>query len=128
MNSFNAFKFVLSLSYIQPLELDDGVKRDLKIIQMRNYLDPKRFYKNADKIRNVLHVGTVIEGPGEYSSSRLTNKERRQSITEEILADSSIKKYSKKTYLQIQSEKSNKRKAYKSSKIVAKPKKLRSLY
>lgn len=26
----------------QPLELDDAVKRDLKVIQLRNYLDPKR--------------------------------------------------------------------------------------
>lgn len=30
-------------SFLQPLPMDEKLKRDIKIIQMRNYLDPKRF-------------------------------------------------------------------------------------
>ena len=77
-----------------------------------------RFYKNPDKLGTVLHIGTVIEGPSEYKSARLTNKERKQSIVEEILADKDIKNYSKRKYMEIQTFKSgkNKHKAFKAEK------------
>ena len=57
----------------------------------------------------ILHTGTVIEGPAEYKSSRMTNRERKQSIVEEILADKKIRDYSKNKFLEIQSEKSRKK-------------------
>jgi hypothetical protein len=117
--------YIFILTSSQPLKLDDKIKRDLKVIQMRNYLDPKRcylidgccscveitvflfidcrFYKNPDKPGVILHIGTVIEGPSEYKSARLTNKERKQSLVEEILADSSIVDYSKRKFSEIQS-------------------------
>ena len=109
----------------QPLEMDEKLKRDLSIIRMRNYLDPKRydhwtiyilifiteitllqyrFYKNPDKQRPIVHIGTVIEGPAEYKSSRLTNRERKQSLVDEILADSKIRDYTKRKYMDIQQE------------------------
>lgn len=90
---------------LEPAVLDESLKRDIKMIQMRNYIDPKRFYKNPDKAKAVLHVGTVIEGVGEYKSARLTNKERRTTILGEILADKQIKQYTKRKYLEIQESK-----------------------
>jgi Fcf2 pre-rRNA processing len=75
-----------------------------------------RFYKNPDKMGKVLHVGTVIEGPSEYFSSRLSRKERKQTIVEEILGDKSLKDYSKRKYSEIQIEKSSKKKMFKSKK------------
>lgn len=75
-----------------------------------------RFYKNPDKPGPIVGIGTVIEGTTEYKSSRLTNKERKQNITEEILADESIRKYSKRVFTDIQTQKSNKRRVYKASK------------
>ena len=59
-------------------------------------------------MRNVLHMGNVIDGPHKFKSSRLTNKERKQTIVDEILNDSQIKSYSKRKFLDIQKEKSNK--------------------
>ena len=79
-------------------------------------------------MRNILHVGTVIEGSGEYSSARLKNRDRRQTIVEEILSDKSATDYSKRTYLQIQREKSNKRKTYKETKSKDQRKRIRSLF
>ena len=99
---------------LRPLELDESVKRDLKVIQMRNYLDPKRFYKNPDKPGTVLHIGTVIEGPAEYHH-RLTRKERRQTITEEVLADAGIRAYTRRKYQEIQASRQRKVKLYRSS-------------
>ena len=60
----------------------------------------------------VLHVGTVIEGPSEYFSSRLSRKDRKQTIVEEILGDQTLKNYSKRKYMEIQFDKSNKRRMF----------------
>lgn len=73
---------------MQPTLMTDEFKTDLAVIRNRNYLDPKRFYKSADNNRNkVMQVGTVIEGSAEFYSSRLTKKQRRTNLTEEIMAD-----------------------------------------
>lgn len=122
------------------MKIDSKLKADMRMIQMRNYMDPKRwvtlqsytltysiqsnsifftvyrFYKNPDKFVKILHTGTVIEGPAEYKSARLTNRERKQTIVEEILGDKKIKDYSKRKFMEIQSEKTGRRKAYKSAK------------
>jgi hypothetical protein len=90
------------------MKLDDNVKRDIKMIQMRNYIDPKRFYKNPDKLGPVLHIGTVVEGAAEFRSARLTNRERKQSIVHEILADKQIKDYSKRKFNELQAANLNK--------------------
>ena len=63
---------------------------------------PFRFYKNPDKQGTILHVGTVIHGSAEYKSARLTNKERKQTLVEEILADKSIKSYTKRKFSEVQ--------------------------
>lgn len=97
---------------LQPLEMDSKLKNDIQMIRMRNYMDPKRFYKNPDKITSVLHVGTVIEGPSEYKSSRLTNKERRQSIVDEVLSDQLVKNYTKSKFMDIQQHKTSKQKMF----------------
>ena len=75
-----------------------------------------RFYKNPDKIKNVLHTGTVIEGPSEFKSCRIPRKQRKTTLVDEILSDNALKSYSKKKYLEIQHQKSNKRKAFKTFK------------
>ena len=87
---------------IKPLEMDEQLRRDVKVIQMRNYMDPKRFYKNPDKMGAILHVGTVIEGAAEFKSHRLTRRERKQSLLEEVMADGAIKGYTKQRYGAIQ--------------------------
>lgn len=94
-----------------------SVLHDLKHISLSILLStPGRFYKNPDKMGKVLHVGTVIEGPSEYFSSRLSRKERKQTIVEEILGDRTLKDYSKRKYSEIQIEKSSKKKMFKSKK------------
>lgn len=94
------------------MEKDEELKRDLKMIQMRNYLDAKRFYKNPDRIGKVLHRGKVIAGPGESKANKLTRREQKQTIFEEIFSDRKIKDYSKRKYLEIQQERSTKRKTF----------------
>jgi hypothetical protein len=83
---------------------------------MRNYLDPRRFYKAPDKMKAILHVGTVIEGPSEYKAGKLNKKERQQTIADEVLYNRRLNEYSKRKYGEIQAEKSDKRKMYKKGK------------
>ena len=86
-----------------PAALTDDVKAHIAIIRNRTYLDPKRFYKKADILDpKMVQVGTVIEGSEEYYSSRLTKKQRRQNLAEEIMADADVKKYAKKQFTKIQ--------------------------
>ena len=89
-----------------PTPMTSQLKTDLSIIRNRNYLDPKKFYKNADSYEGkVLQLGTVIEGSNEYYTSRLTKRERRMNLTEEVMADRTVTEYAKKKYRELQAEK-----------------------
>lgn len=89
-----------------PTPMSSQLKTDISLIRNRNYLDPKKFYKNADSFDGkVLQLGTVIEGSNEYYTSRLTKRERRMNLTEEIMADRTVTEYAKKKYRELQAEK-----------------------
>ena len=51
--------------------ITDEMKRDLRLLRLRGAMDPKRFYKRAEKGRfaSKFAVGTVVEGPAEFFSS-----------------------------------------------------------
>ncbi len=92
--------------HMNPTHMTNQLKTDLSLIRNRNYLDPKKFYKSADSFDGkILQVGTVIEGSSEYYSSRMTRRERRMNITEELMADANVRQYAKRKYLDIQLEK-----------------------
>ncbi|ANB15183.1 Fcf2p [Sugiyamaella lignohabitans] len=94
-------------------ELTPTLKRDLKLLKMRNVLDPKRHYKKDNSpLPKYFQTGTVIEGNTEFYSARLSRKERRQTIADEILADVSSKAYFKRKYTDIQGSKTSGRKAH----------------
>lgn len=91
-------------------ELTDEIKHDLEIIQMRSVLDPKHFYKKNDLkvLPKYFQIGKVVDSPIDYYSSRLTKKERKKTIVEELMADAEFAKYNKRKYKEIIEEK-NKR-------------------
>merc|ERR1712232_73135 len=91
---------------MEPAKMTEELKMDLEMLKMRNYIDPKRFYKSHDKIDGkIVQLGTVIEGAAEYHSSRLTKKQRRMNFTEEIMADRDTAKYAKKKNTEIEQSK-----------------------
>lgn len=96
-------------------DLTPQLKRDLQLIKMRNVLDPHRHYKkDSSALPEYSQVGTIIEGNTEFFSSRLTKKERKRTIVEEIMADDGNRKRFKKKYDEIQSKKrSGKKEFYK---------------
>ena len=73
--------------HMRSTPMTPALQQDLAILHNRNYLDPKRFYKSSDTTNNTtVQLGTVIEGPTEFYSSRLTKKQRRNHLTDELLA------------------------------------------
>jgi hypothetical protein len=57
-------------------------------------------------------VGTIIEGPTEYHSGRLQNKDRKKTFVEEVIAGEAQTGRFKKKYNEIQSSKTSGKKAY----------------
>ena len=53
-------------------EITDEVKRDLRLLRLRGAMDPKRFYKRAEKgkFASKFAIGTVVEGAGEWYSGQ----------------------------------------------------------
>lgn len=79
------------------------IKRDLQVLKMRHVLDRKRHYKktNQKESPKYFQMGTVIEGPTEFFSARLTKKERKQTIVDELMANEEQKHYFKRKYNQV---------------------------
>ncbi|KAJ2453921.1 rrna-processing protein fcf2 [Coemansia sp. RSA 2336] len=76
------------------------LRNNLRVLQLRNVLDPTRFYKKdavaKRKLPKYFEMGTIIEGPTEFYSSRLTKKERRSNLVDELLADKQARTYFKR--------------------------------
>jgi len=92
--------------HMRPPEMTDEVKRDLEVLQMRNVLDPKRFYKHNDRktLPKYFQMGTIMDSSADYYSSRLTKKQRKQTLVDELLADAEFKNFQKRKYSEIQAK------------------------
>ena len=96
-------------------DLTPELKRDLQLLKMRNVLDPHRHYKkDGGKMQapEYSQVGTIIEGPTEYLSSRIQNKDRKRTLVEEVLAGEQQSGRFKKKYSEVQTKKGSGKKAF----------------
>jgi hypothetical protein len=57
-------------------------------------------------------VGTIIEGPTEFFSARLSNKERKRTFVEEVLASENASGRFRNKYGEIQASKTSGKKEY----------------
>ncbi|GBG86234.1 hypothetical protein CBR_g41139 [Chara braunii] len=90
-------------------QLTPELRRELQLIRLRAVIDPKRHYKTTNDKREpyptYFQIGKVIEGPTEFYSSRLTKKQRKQTMAEEILADEAVTAYRKRKFQELQKTK-----------------------
>ena len=96
-------------------ELTPELKRDLQILRMRSVLDPKRHYKKENgkaQPPKYLQVGTVVEGPTEFFSNRITKKNQRKTFVEEALAVEQEARRLRSKYNEIQSNKQSGKRTY----------------
>jgi len=81
-------------------ELTEENKRDLELLQMRDALDPKTHYRKTDRgvLPKYFEVGRVIETKADWYSSRLTKRERKPTMIEELMNDHELIAKNKKRY------------------------------
>ncbi len=84
------------------VELTEEVKADLRALRLRNQIFADRFYKAADskKLPEYFQIGTVVEGSGVEGGKkdRLTKKERKGRIAEQLLEEDLHSGFSKRKY------------------------------
>ncbi|KAK4969913.1 dTDP-fucopyranose mutase [Elasticomyces elasticus] len=96
-------------------DLTPGLKRDLQLLKMRNVLDPHRHYKKESgkmKAPEFSQVGTILQGPTEYFSARIQNRDRKKTFIEEVLSGEAETGRFKKKYGEIQNTKTSGKKAF----------------
>ncbi|XP_041064680.1 deoxynucleotidyltransferase terminal-interacting protein 2 [Carcharodon carcharias] len=88
-------------------DLTDELKNDLRALKMRAAINPKRFYKKNDRegFPKYFQVGKVLDNPVDFYHSRIPKKQRKRTMVEELLADVEFRRYNKKKYQQIITEK-----------------------
>ncbi|CAG8567649.1 5871_t:CDS:2 [Paraglomus occultum] len=92
---------------IPKAEITPEIKRHLQLLKLRDVLDPKRFYKK-DELKELpthFQIGTIIDGPADPPSNRLTRKEKKRSVVDQLLADEEAKTYYRRKFLEIQEAK-----------------------
>jgi len=101
------------------------LKRDLQLLSMRAVLDPKRMYKRQGKFKipEYSQVGTIVEGPTEFFSARISKKERNESFVGETLKTEKESGRFGKKYSELQSRKRSGKKGFYKS-LMAKRRKI----
>ena len=80
-------------------EMTKELKRELLIVKMRGALDPKRFYRSADKaLPKYFQMGTIVEG-AEDGGRR---SKAKGSMLHGLLANDAIRKRAKAQFLKSQ--------------------------
>lgn len=97
-------------------EITSEMKEDYRVLQLRNWIDPKRFYRRNDmkSMPKTFQVGTIVAGSFEGSKDRLKRKDRKRRFAEEILADTRVKNYTNRVVNEIKATRpvKKKRKSY----------------
>ena len=96
-------------------ELTTELKRDLQLLRMRSVLDPKRHYKKESGKAGppqYSQVGTIVEGPTEFFSSRIAKRDRKKTFVEEALAVERENKRFEAKYRNIQTLKQSGKQSY----------------
>ena len=82
---------------------------------MRSVLNPQRHYRKDNgktKAPEFSQIGTVLEGPTEFYSSRLLKRDRKKTLVDEILAGEAVTGRFKSKYEFVQSKKTSGKKGF----------------
>jgi hypothetical protein len=95
-------------------KLTPELKRDLQLLNMRAVLDPKRMYKKQGKFKipEYSQLGTIVEGPTDFFSARLNNRDRKRTLVEETLASEASSGRFKRKYDEVQAKKRSGKKSF----------------
>nr|XP_046918375.1 uncharacterized protein LOC124498631 [Dermatophagoides farinae] len=87
-------------------EISKEMEKDLMALKMRRVWNPKQFYKKSsqisagndemDKRSKYFQIGTVQQTASDYYSGRLTRRERKQTILDELMSDAQLKAFNRR--------------------------------
>lgn len=89
---------------MQAPEITPEIKEDLKALQLKNIIDPSRFYKKSDakKLPKFFQVGRILDNITDGKKYRLRKSEVKNRIAEEILEADLAKNYSLRKFEELQ--------------------------
>lgn len=92
-------------------ELTDEAKADLELLQMRAAIDPLAFYRRNDRevLPKYFQVGRIVDAPEDFYSSRMTKKERKRTMLDELLNDQQFAQTKRAKFNAIQQREKKKR-------------------
>ena len=75
---------------------------------MRSILDPKRFYKSNDlkTLPKYFQMGTYVDNSSEFYTDGCNKKARKDTLVDQLLADTDKRKYFKKKFAAVQQTRS----------------------
>uniref|UniRef100_A0A8C6SJE7 Fcf2 pre-rRNA processing C-terminal domain-containing protein n=1 Tax=Neogobius melanostomus TaxID=47308 RepID=A0A8C6SJE7_9GOBI len=81
-------------------EITPELKGDLQLLRMRGSMDSKRFYKKNDRdgFPKYFQMGTVVDSPVDFYHSRVSKKDRKRTMVEELLTDAEFRQTNKKKF------------------------------
>ncbi|KAJ7541681.1 hypothetical protein O6H91_10G070600 [Diphasiastrum complanatum] len=81
--------------YMPAPTITPELKKELQLLKLRSVINPKRHYKAEDSktLPKYFQIGTVVEGPADFFSGRLTNKERKATFADELLSNTDLARY-----------------------------------
>ncbi|KFD69379.1 hypothetical protein M514_10297 [Trichuris suis] len=93
-------------------EMNEERKRDLKVLQLRDAIDPTIHYRRnyRKQLPKYFEIGRVVDNPIDFYSSRIPKKQRKNTIVEELLADAEVRRRMKQKYSEIAAHRNNRRK------------------
>ena len=83
-------------------EVDEVVKRDVSLVNMRDAMSANRFYKRNSGIRDLKYfsVGTVIPSAADFHND-LPRRMRKRTLAEELAADVDTRAWHKRKYKEV---------------------------
>ena len=101
-----------------PSKMTEQVKLDLHVLRLRSAMDPTQHYKKIDTkgmpktfqvtllfLDSMAQVGTIVDDPTNFYSSRSTKRDRKKDIIDSILSDPTSRMYYNKKFQEIQAHK-----------------------
>jgi len=89
------------------------LEKDMAVLRMRQHLEKGRHYKSLgwkSKAPEYFQVGVVVDSQHDYYSGRLTRRDRREHIKDELLASAEVKAQTRKRFHEIQEKSQSGRK------------------
>ncbi|KAL1899479.1 dTDP-fucopyranose mutase [Sporothrix stenoceras] len=100
---------------LQKTDLTPEAKREFQILRMRGILDPKQHFRK-DNRKNMIPkfsvFGTIVEGTAKGERDRLTRKQRKNTMVEEVLASQEYNQQFKRRYNKIQEKNASGKKGF----------------